>query len=217
MSISGIPQHSDNSSFYRLIYSISKEKVINNIVDIGSHSGLGSTRMAIDGLNSAGKNEVDVYGIELNYELYSMSLNNLFNKYNSDHLHMLNGSIVTYTEMEPYVNNFEWDNNCNIDNTNTALQWLKRDIELIKNGKNILNDIPLKIDLLIIDGGEFCGFIEFQKLYKRSKYIILDDINSFKNKKSREYVLNNTEEFKIIMDLPEENCFGCKNLNFDNK
>ena len=47
---------------------------------------------------------------------------------------------------------------------------------------------------LIIDGGEFSGYIEFMKLWKKCKFIVLDDINSFKHKNSRKFILDHPEE-----------------------
>ena len=54
-----------------------------------------------------------------------------------------------------------------------------------------------KIDLLLLDGGEFSGYADFLSLYLRSKFIVLDDCNKFKQYN----VLNFIEEHKANLEL----------------
>jgi len=59
--------------------------------------------------------------------------------------------------------------------------------------------MPDKIDLLLLDGGEFSTLSEFNKLYSRSKYILLDDTNTTKcNKVSK--ILIEDNNFELIFD-----------------
>lgn len=195
------------------IYELCKNENINIIVDIGTWNGMGTTKCVIDAMNDSNKLNYNLISLECRLNLIEEAKKNLGNIPN---LHLIHGSIVNYKELECLIDNLEWGivkNNKWIKEDNSiALKWLKEDIELLKNTPNVLNEIPNEIDLLIIDGSEFSGYLDFIKLYKRSKYIAMDDIISFKNYKSRQYVYNNINEFKILLDDLAHNCFVCKNL-----
>ena len=78
--------------------------------------------------------------------------------------------------------------------------YIEEDISYIKTCQNVFDQLPDKIDLLVIDGGEGSGNIEFMKLYKRTKYFVLDDTKVLKNKENRQYILDHPNMFKIIYD-----------------
>ena len=73
------------------------------------------------------------------------------------------------------------------------LKWKLNDFEDMKQSECILSKIPEKIDLLVLDGGEFTSYHEYLLLKARSKYIFLDDTvaPSIKNHKSRLDMINN--------------------------
>jgi hypothetical protein len=70
--------------------------------------------------------------------------------------------------------------------------------------ENVLDIIPITIDLLILDGGEFSSLSEYNKLKDRTKYIILDDTNTIKNNKVADIIRKNND-YKIIADSNSRN------------
>jgi hypothetical protein len=96
--------------------------------------------------------------------------------------------------------------------------WFNEDNKNMKSTKNVLAQIPQKIDLLILDGGEFTSEIEFNLLKSRSRFIILDDTNDFcvKNRSAREEILANPTTYQIIMDDQNDRngYLICENLLF---
>lgn len=74
--------------------------------------------------------------------------------------------------------------------------------EINKTTPYVLDQIPLQIDLLLIDGGAWSGPVEFQKLWQRANYIAMDDTNperESKNDANRRFLLKRPD-WKCIED-----------------
>jgi hypothetical protein len=84
-----------------------------------------------------------------------------------------------------------------------AALWYKKDLELLKEAENVLYLLPEKIDLLILDGGEYTTYPEWVLLKNRTKYFILDDTNILKCAKIRQEILNNIN-CTIIKDVTND-------------
>ena len=69
-----------------------------------------------------------------------------------------------------------------------------------KKIKNVSSQIPNKIDLLLLDGGEFSGYADFLSLYLKSKFIVLDDCNSYKQHNVLKFIQKNNNKFELIYD-----------------
>lgn len=155
------------------LYNLSKLDNIKTIVEIGTWHGGGSTTCILEALKH--KTEFNFFTFEVNKEFYDIAL-----KIKPDHpnIHFIYGSVIEEKDLLK---------------TNTDDQtkiWLQEDIANIKKAPNIYNKIPAKIDLLVLDGGEFSSTAEFKLLKDRSSYIFLDDTYTLKNKDNREYLLN---------------------------
>jgi hypothetical protein len=189
------------------IYELTKQEDVKKILDIGTSNGGGTTICIRDGIVDSQKENYIVYSLECNKERWQGALMNFPPLQN---FYLLHGTITSCEDLEPLLETLAdlWDG----PDKQIPLVWLKQDIEAIKTSPNILSKMPARIDLLVIDGGEFSGWIEFQKLYKRSKYIAMDDVNSFKNKESRKFVLDHMDEFKVLLDDVNNNCFVCENI-----
>jgi hypothetical protein len=81
--------------------------------------------------------------------------------------------------------------------------WLKNDLNDYFLCENILNQIPDNIDFLLLDGGEFSTYSEWNILKNRSKIIVLDDTLVLKCKKIREELLND-DNYELIIDYPSD-------------
>jgi hypothetical protein len=187
-----------NTNAGQWIYEISKYSDVKNIVDIGTWNGKGSTKCIYDAIIDSNKKGYKVFTIECARNMYEEAKINLSIPLNN--FNFLYGSLVSIEELN------------SIDEEYKKSPWFQEDIRNIKQANNnVFNQMPETIDFLIIDGGEFSGEIEFKKLYERSKYIFLHDTNS-KNKKNREFILNNSEKFKILCDDVPQVMMICKYL-----
>lgn len=170
------------------IYELSKRKDVNVIVDIGTWNGMGSTKCIKDGVIGTNK---EVYSLECNKIRHEEAKINLMIL--PPNFKLIHGTIVTVKELSSILDNV----------SGIHKKWLQEDINWIKTTPDVYDILPEKIDLCIFDGGEFSGELEFNKLWKRCKYIILDDTNksvSIKHYKSREFILEHSEIFNVMID-----------------
>ena len=80
-----------------------------------------------------------------------------------------------------------------------------KDEELISLIPNVLSSVPREIHLLLLDGGEFSTFAEFQELVPRvTGWIALDDTKVRKCRKIVES-LDSGEDFRLIFNSDERN------------
>jgi len=168
------------------LYEVVKLPDVHTIVELGTWKGMGSTKCILDGILDSRKKE---------YEVYSLETNKLFNEQAKINLgllppnfHLLHGSIFDVELLKEKKNDPE-----------VHLPWLEEDIVSMKSTKNILDQLPEKIDLVVIDSGEFSGEIEFKILEDRGTYFYLDDISSYKNKNNANYI-RNSNEYDILFE-----------------
>jgi len=174
------------SKLGEIIYNLAKQKDIINIVEIGTWLGLGSTKCIYDAVMGTSK---QVYSLECNKLRLEEAKINL--GFLTPNFRLMHGTIVDAVELEPLMETLEND---------TLKGWLKEDLNWLRITPNVLNQLPSKIDLCIIDGGEFSGNQEFVKLWERCKYIILDDTNAIKHQETKKFILSKPNTFNIIED-----------------
>jgi hypothetical protein len=142
-----------------------------NIVEIGTWKGLGSTFTIIKALQES--NYVSNFiSLETNPEFYKIAQNNL--KDYLQYVTLILGRIIEFKEIEDFVAKYQLDSQ--------HLGWLEEDKYNYTMCPNVLSQIPEQIDLLILDGGEFSTYGEWQTLKDRSKIIMLDDTKMLKCK-----------------------------------
>lgn len=194
-----IRRGSDNAE---KLYQLVKQPEVKTIIDIGTWKGMGTTKCVLDGIIDSNKKDYIVYSIECNkvfYEEAKINLGVLPKNFN-----LINGTLFDSKEL------YKWRSDASL--SNTAKSWLEDDIRNMDKCENVFHLLPESIDLLIIDGGEFSGEIEFNLLWKRSKYLFLDDTTSTKNKNNREYILSHPEIFKVMDDDLLTRFLICENL-----
>lgn len=186
------------SKLGEIIYNFCKKDNINTIFEIGTWNGLGTTKCIFDAIIDSGKKNYFVQSLESNEIFYNQAINNLPKLEN---FNLILGRIVEIKEI------------LNVDSMgieffgkvpyNDLTKWRNEDIENYNKIPNVLNMIPQKIDLAILDGGEFSSFSEFEKIKDRTEYFILDDTNMMKNFKVRE-IIKNDDNYEIIHDEPSD-------------
>jgi hypothetical protein len=195
-------------SVAKYIYELSKMDENTNLMEIGTWNGLGSTRFFIEAMMENKK--AIFYSLENNSDKVKFA-REYWDKHITDHklnVHFLNATIVSGDELREFVDKefSTWK-----DDEQTK-KWINIDIE---NSQNTIESPFKKIDVLLIDGGEWNGQLEFEKLKDITKYIILDDIGSFKNMKNYEFMKDSPDFELIFEDLAERHGTAAfKNLKF---
>lgn len=154
------------------IYSLCLQKDISLIVEIGTWNGRGSTKCIADAIIDKNDNS-SLTSIEFNKQMYQEAYNTwgAFDK----KIKILHGRIVEKNDI------MSIDKIKNFSNYNPDwLNWYYDDLENLDSCNNVINQIPDKIDLLLLDGGEFTTLAEFNKLNGRFKYLLCDDTKSLK-------------------------------------
>lgn len=195
-----IGQINRNTVTGEFIYNLCLLESNKTIVEIGTWNGAGSTKCIIDALLTR-FDEYKFYSLEVNKKMYDLaktywdqallSCNSLI----KEQINILHGTVINKDEMIPLeeirnYNNYikDWE------------KWYSDDIASFESCQNILNLIPEKIDVLLLDGGEFSTLAEFNKLKSRTKYILCDDTNTTKCSKITEIMNNDDKNYKLIFD-----------------
>jgi len=173
------------------IYTTVQQDDIKTIVEIGTGSGLGSTKCVTDAMQDDMSKEF--WTVESNSENWNLASKNIPNRPN---IHLLYGhvtaEVIDYQKMAGSL--FRGYNH------SQCASWLARDLEEYKTGRNVINLLPTNIDLLILDGGVFTSYAEFLALKDLSEYIVLDDTMDIKNHDARQYILTNFAQYDILFD-----------------
>lgn len=176
------------SLFGKWIKKIITEEKPKTILEIGTWKGLGSTKVIIDSIIST-DSEIKFISLESNKKFFDIAKTNL--KSFLDYVDLIYGRVVEKNDVERFVS----------DNvlTEEMKVWLKNDLNDYSLSENVLNRIPDNIDFLLLDGGEFSTYIEWNILKNRSKIVLLDDTLVLKCKKIREELLND-DNYEVIVD-----------------
>jgi hypothetical protein len=198
-----IPPEIKNDPFYHSIINlIQNSEDIHNILEIGASSGDGSTEAFQIGKKN--KN-IKLFSIEVCTERFNV----LKARYDTDpNFYPYNISSINHDEF-PHKNSiieFYNTENTNLNNFSleTVLGWYDQDIRYIKSNGIMENGIELvkcehnldTFDCVLIDGSEFTGLIEYNHI-RGAKYILLDDINTYKTFKTNE-LLASDPQYKCL-------------------
>jgi len=186
-----------NTDLGQIIYKFVSENKIDTVVDIGTWNGLGTTHCVLKALEDTHNSQTQLITIELYPEMFEAAKINLAKYLANPHIKfkMLLGRIIEFEE----VYWLDHKKEINLSEAHTQL-WYFKDMKLLAESQSILHEIPNKIDLLILDGGEYTTYPEWQKLKNRAKYFILDDTNVLKCAKIRKEILSDSR-YEILYDV----------------
>jgi len=199
-----IPPEVKNDEFYFDIYNLSKSENLKSILEIGASSGEGSTEAFARGI-SENPCKPTLYTIEVSKVRY-LSLKKRYE--NNPFIKCYNLSSVGVDDfpskrsMIEYLLNHELE----LPDVNLVLRWLKQDINYLYSSKVPQNGIEKikkenKIDCfdaVLIDGSEFTGEAELKLVYG-AKFILLDDIKTYKNHENHQQ-LKNDANYKLLKE-----------------
>ena len=174
----------------KLLYNFIEKNDIKNVLEIGTWNGLGSTIVLYDALKGNG-GKFSITSLETDKIAYKNAKKNLKNR---KEINLLLGRITEINEMpEPSSIDFI-KHNLNPEN----IEWFYQDLRRYKKTKNVFELLDTDYDLILFDGGEFSTFAEFEKLYQRTKYFCLDDIDTYKQFEVMKYIDKNSKNFRLI-------------------
>jgi len=178
-----------NDPLSEQIERLASREDVKNILEIGSSSGEGSTKAFYRGIQ--GRPDVSLFCLEMVKTRFNLLLNN-YQGNNDPRMKCINMSSVFPDEFPKEEEIIEFYNNIpsalNDFPIEMVLGWLRADLEYIKANSVHCGGISFikqtyqvaNFDMVLIDGSEFTGNVEFGKIYG-AKIIILDDILAFKN------------------------------------
>jgi hypothetical protein len=192
-----------NEEFGNSIYEIVKNNKLKNNLEIGSWDGEGSTFCFVEAMKQF-EGQKFLGCIEIDKEKISI-LDQRYKEF--DFVCPIYGSSINYEEM--IYKDFEkiWNSPFNrikkeIYDKELVKSWFDRDIETLKNVKigAISKFKDHYWDSVLIDGGEFTGYSEFNLLKNRTKFLFLDDVHkAFKCYEIYEY-LKNDNNWKLLKE-----------------
>jgi hypothetical protein len=177
-------QINPESAFGNSIIELASESEYTSFLDVGTWNGQGTTRCLYEAVGE--RPGVHIYSVESNAKMYEEAVG--FWTPCPPSLHLLYGTLSkgALTEAEirahPLFNDVE---------THFHLHYAQdcKDLEAAP-----IVELPAKMDMVILDGGEFCGEADFRRaslLYP--KVIALDDIRIMKNRDNYERLLADSE------------------------
>jgi hypothetical protein len=210
--------------YYEIINIMLQDRTIKKVIEIGASSGEGSTEALLIGKiknEQLYSNKIKIFSLEVCSERY----NKLKDRYQTiSNFYPLNMSSISmqkfpaknevssfYNTVQTTLNKYPLD---------MVLSWYDKDIEYIAKNKIAENGIQYikdkykinKFDLALIDGSEFTGLEELDQLWG-AKYILLDDINAFKNYNSHKKLKESSEYKCLIEDYTVRNGFSIFTLS----
>jgi hypothetical protein len=215
-----IPPEVQSGGFFDLIQEISAYSDVFSILEIGSSSGEGSTRALLESLAKIPSANKQVHCMEISLERHQ-KLKEYLDSDSRFHPHRL--SSVSTSEFPPFqeIEHFYKTVNSKLNDyqLDTIESWYIKDLKFLNenpqlipglsDGQRISGIAWIKskfsinaFDFVIIDGGEFTGSAEFAYCHD-SKYVALDDTNSFKTWEVRNQLFLNPS-YKLIDENENE-------------
>jgi hypothetical protein len=151
-------------------------------LDIGTWNGLGSTKILVDWLHN--DSLCKIYSVEANMSMYDIACSNWKEKPNC--LELLYGKfsneIMTEADVRAHPSFNDVKNHFDLHYYQDVIDFQKAPIV----------SLPEYVDVVIADGGEFCGLSDMNCYLKLNpKIIALDDVNVMKNCDVKPYLLKN--------------------------
>lgn len=185
-----------NDDFSKDIQLYASNLKYKTFLEIGTWNGLGSTKSFIDGF----KHRTD------DYIFYSLECNkdkwlDAFKLYTGDNRINILNEVIWNEEPADFYEIFP-----QCLSNDLYKHWNEVDLINMKKCSLFLSrlNLPLVFDVLLLDGGEFTTYYEFQLLKNRCKILMLDDVNVDKCKLIVEEI-SSDPTWKIIKHMNVRN------------
>lgn len=175
-----------DSDFGKLLTRLASK--CRSVVEVGTWKGQGSTVCLASGLPTDG----NLISIESDFNAWSEA-SAYWRRHGDYRVRCLHGRVVESQDMKPFNEPPPFES-----------RWWHDDLTRLASCPNVLPLLPAKIDMLMLDGGEWTSEAEMEVLVDRCNIIVLDDTNpskSVKNAKNRELLIQ--RGWRIIADEPD--------------
>jgi hypothetical protein len=161
-----------NDDFSKDIQQYASDLKFKTFLEIGTWNGLGSTKAFVEGFKNREDSYI-FYSLECNKDKWSDAVKLYTGNYR---INLLN-EVIWNEEPHDFYKIFP---QCLSDHT--YKHWNEVDIINMKRCNVFLNrpNIPEIFDVVLLDGGEFTTYYEFQLLKNRCKILMLDDVSADK-------------------------------------
>ena len=175
----------DNVGGRALFELVQKDTSIKNIVDIGAWNGIGTTLCCVLGAISRPVYQpVSIISLETNTEFYNFAIKTWEQRPGKEMIQFINGRLATTMLPENEIKSHPTLSKEHFD------LWYESDKAYFERAPKI--NLQGTADLVIIDGGEYCGFSDYeQSLLLKPTYLYLDDIRTQKTDKALEHAIAN--------------------------
>tara|TARA_R110002074_G_scaffold5041_1_gene24811 strand:+ start:365 stop:1015 length:651 start_codon:yes stop_codon:yes gene_type:complete len=185
-----------------VLYKLAKDPDNQIFVEIGSWNGRGTTQCIMEPLTQR-LDDCVVYSLEVNKEFHNIAKRvweTKLRRYNSvmqSKLKLIWGRIVNEEDVP------ELEEVMKSEHSHDRWPLFYREFfDACDAGcPNVIEQMPEKIDVLVLDGGEFTTYADYQILRDRSKIIFCDDSSKYKCEKVRAELLED-KNFKTLHDEP---------------
>jgi hypothetical protein len=194
------------------IVTLARKPEIRTYVEVGPLNGEGSTKCFLDAI-LARQDDSCLWSIEANIAHYAITTRfwqaEITRPRTWPKFILLYGRLIEPEELipveeivrHPYFKayNYPW------------LEWRERNVGEYRQCDNVIGRLPAKIDVLLLDGGQFSTWAEWLKLKARTTFILLDDTKTYKTERVRADVIADSE-WTTIIDSPERQGIfvGCR-------
>jgi len=189
-----------NDAFYEDIKAVASNRKYKTFLEVGTWNGLGSTKAFVEGFKhrqSQGGDGIDD-GVD-DYVFYSLECNkdkwsDAVKLYDNSRVHILN-EVIWNEEPADFYKIFP---QCLTDER--FKHWNEVDLINMKKCEIFLKraNLPEVFDVVLLDGGEFTTYYEFQLLKNRCNMLMLDDVNVDKCKLIVEEIRANPQQWTIL-------------------
>lgn len=181
------PEIKDDKLYYT-IERLARKENLKTILEIGSSAGAGSTEAFVAGLRQ-NRNKPTLFCMEISKPRFA-ELQKRYDSAPNVKCYNLSSIPLEKFPTEQDIRSFYFNTKTALNNypIERVLGWLRQDIEYMKRTGLCSNGIQKikeenniqNFDMVLIDGSEFAGIAELNEIYG-AKFILLDDINGFKN------------------------------------
>ena len=185
-----------DSSLGRLLANLAKTH--NSIVEIGTWNGQGSTQCILSTLLTRLDQSWHFTSLECNETMFQQAMqfwNNKITVEQQQQVEFLLGTILNLKDL-PSLDILEKQHGF-------VQEWYEQDITWLKQTVNHLDKLPATIDLLILDGGEYTTYSEWQLLKSRVTTVVLDDTKTCKCRDIYQE-LHQDQDWLVVADHPND-------------
>lgn len=182
-----------NDPFSQDIEYYASNKMYHTFLEIGTWNGLGSTKAFSNGFSKRDDNDYIFYSLECNKD----KCNDAKKLYaHNKNIHILN-EVIWNKEPSDFYEIFP-----ECLSNETFKRWNELDLINMQMCNLFLErkDIPEFFDVILLDGGLFTTYYEYQLLKNKCKVLMLDDIYTSKCKRIVEE-LKSDSSWKIIKEV----------------